>query len=109
MKRISFLLILPFTSVLWAQLMTGNGHVNGVSFSYETKLEPPDPPIGKFGGGTLTHDNKIVQRHLCDFTQRKYFGYDLKMETLFDGRYLLEFSPLTITPAKMTEIFDSVK
>ena len=88
--------------------MTGNGNVNGVSYSYETRLEPPDPPIGKYGGGNLTHDNKVVQRHLCDFTQKKCFGYDLKVETLSDGRYAFEFSPLTITPEKMAEIFDNV-
>jgi hypothetical protein len=107
MRRISFLLSFCFTGVVWAQLMTGNGHVSGVSYSYETRLEPPEPKISKIGGGTLTTDN-VVKRHLCDFIQKKCFGYDLKMEALSDGRYVLEFSPLTITPEKMAEIFDNV-
>jgi len=107
MKRNSFLLVFLFTGVVWAQLMTGNGSVNGVSYSYETRLEPPDPPISKNGGGTLTINN-VVKRHLCDFVQKKCFGYDLKMEPLPDGRYLFEFSQLTITPEKMAEIFDNV-
>ena len=68
MKRNSFLLVFLFTGVVWAQLMTGNGSVNGVSYSYETRLEPPDPPISKNGGGTLTINN-VVKRHLCDFVQ----------------------------------------
>jgi hypothetical protein len=108
MKRISFLLVFHFTGAAWAQLMTGNGIVNGVSYSYETRLEPPEPGISKNGGGTLTYDNKIVKRHLCDFVQKKCFGYDLTVEPLSDGRYLFEFSQLTITPEKMAEIFDNV-
>src|SRR5579864_6509790 len=101
MKQISFLLVFHCTAVAWGQLMTGNlmtgnASVNGVSFSYETRLEPPEPPISKFGGGALTHDNKVVKRHLCDFAQKKCFGYDLTMEPLADGRCRLEFSPLTM-------------
>jgi hypothetical protein len=107
MKRLSLLLIFGFTGVVSAQLMTGSGSVNGVSYSYETRLEPPDPPISKNGGGTLTIDN-VVKRHICDFVQKRCFGYDLKVEPLSDGRYLFEFSPLTITPEKMAEIFDNV-
>ena len=52
MKRISFLLVFHFTAVAWGQLMTGSAAANGVSFSYETRLEPPDPPISKIGGGS---------------------------------------------------------
>jgi len=108
MKRISFLLVFHFTGAIWAQLMTGNGVVNGVSFSYETHLEPPDPPISKIGGGALTQ-NDIVKRHVCDFAQKKCFGYDLTMKPLPDGQFRFEFSPLTITPKQMEEIFDDVK
>jgi hypothetical protein len=108
MKRISLLLIVQFTGIVWGQLMTGSGSANGVSFSYETRLEPPDPPISKIGGGVLTHNNNIVKRHVCDFAQKKCFGYDLTMEPLADGRFRFEFSPLTITPEQMAEIFDNV-
>ena len=75
----------------------------------QCRLEPPDPPISKFGGGALTHDNKVVKRHLCDFAQKKCFGYDLTMEPLADGQFRLEFSPLTITSAQMDNLFPEVK
>jgi len=40
---------------------------------------------------------------------QKYFGYDLVMEPLSGGQYRFTFSPLSLTPQKMEEIFDSVK
>lgn len=37
-----------------------------------------------------------------------YFGYDLTVEPLADGRYRCRFAPLTITPREMSKIFDEV-
>jgi hypothetical protein len=108
MKLISFLLVVHFTGAASAQLMTGNGVVNGVSYSYETRLEPPEPRISKIGGGKLTTNN-VVKRHLCDFAQKKCFGYDLTLEPLADGRCRLEFSPLTMTPEQMDNLFPEIK
>jgi hypothetical protein len=108
MKQISALLIFQFTGIVWGQLATGSASSNGVSLSYEARLEPPTPPVSKFCSGTLTQNN-IIKRHLCDPVQKTYFGYDLTMEALPDGSARLTFSPLTITPQKMEEIFPDVK
>jgi hypothetical protein len=105
MKLISALIVLQFTGVVWGQqLASGHSDSHGVVVWYETKLEPADPPISKFGGGTLT-ENNIIKRHLCYFARKQYFGYDLTTEALGDGKYRLSFSPLSITPQKMEEIY----
>lgn len=90
-----------------AQLSSGNATSNGVSLSFDTRLEPATPPIRSHGGGTFTQDN-IIKRHICNFDNHTYFGYDLAAEPIDGGRYRLRFSPLTITPQKMHEIFDKV-
>jgi hypothetical protein len=108
MKRISLLLFLSLPGGAWAQLMSGSASMRGVSFSYETRLEPPAPAIGKNGGGVLV-TNSIAHRHFCDFNTKKCFGYDLAMESIGLGQYRFTFLPLSLTPQKMEEIFDSVK
>jgi len=105
MKIVSILLC---SSACWAQIQTGSATVNGVSMHYETRLEKPIPGIENSGGGVLTTD-KVIKRHLCDMTQRTYFGYDLTMEPTSGGRYRLTFSPLSITPEKMGEIYPQVR
>ena len=105
MKVVS--LILFSLSAYGAQLMSGGASSNGVWVSYETRLEPGSPPITKHGGGTLTESN-VIKRHLCNFENNTYFGYDLIVEPLAEGRYRLRFAPLTITPQRMSEIFNNV-
>ena len=90
-----------------SRLSTGNASTNGVSVNYQTYLEPGSPAIQRQGGGVLT-ENNIIKRHLCNFDNHTYFGYDLTMEALADGRFSLRFAPLTITPEKMAEIFRQV-
>jgi hypothetical protein len=87
--------------------MTGGADSNGVGVSYETQLEPPSPPIRQHGGGTLT-ENQIIKRHICNFDNNTYFGYDLTVRPMQDGRFEMVFAPLSITPAKMSEIFPKV-
>ena len=108
MKRISLFLFLFLPGGAWAQLMSGSAGMSGISFSYETRLEPPAPSIGKNGGGVMVTNN-IAHRHLCDFNSKKCFGYDLAMESLGSGQYRFTFLPLSLTPQQMEEIFDSVK
>ncbi len=108
MTLIRLLVLCQLTGIAFAQIMSGSVTIDGVSFTYETRLEPPSPGISSTGGGTLT-EKRVVKRHICDFVQKTYYGYDLTMDTLADGRYRLTFSPLTITPAKMEEIFNKVK
>lgn len=99
--------MLLFLPAYVAQIMSGTVSSNGVSMSFETRIEPEVPGIRRSGGGTLT-ENNVVKRHLCNFDDGTYFGYDLTAEPLAEGRYRLRFAPLTITPQKMSEIFDKV-
>ena len=94
-------------SAYGAQLMSGAASSNGVWVNYETRLEPGSPPIARHGGGTLTEQN-VIKRHMCNFDNDTYFGYDLSVETLDGGRFRFRFAPLTITPRKMSEIFTKV-
>lgn len=89
-----------------AQLRTGSAESNGVWVNYETRLEPPSPPIYNHGGGVLTEKN-IIKRHICNFDNNTYFGYDLTVEKL-GGKYRFRFGPLTITPELMSRIFNKV-
>ena len=90
-----------------AQLGSGGASSNGIWVQWETRLEPGSPPISKHSGGTLG-ENNVIKRHFCDFDNRTYFGYDVRAEPLADGRIRLRFEPLTITPAKMSQIFKEV-
>lgn len=105
MKLVS--LILFSLSAYGAQLMSGGASSNGVWVNYETRLEPGSPPIHRHGGGTLTEKN-VIKRHMCNFDNNTYFGYDLTVEPLVDGRHRFRFAPLTITPQEMSKIFDKV-
>lgn len=105
MKIVSLILL---SLCAWADpLMSGGADSNGVWVRYETRLEPPSPPINHHGGGTLT-EKQIIKRHICNFDNNTYFGYDLTIRPLQDGRYEMVFEPLSITPAKMSEIFPKV-
>ncbi len=105
MKLVS--LILFSLSAYGAPLMSGSASSNGVLVSYETRLEPGSPPIHMHGGGWLTEKN-VLKRHLCNFENKAYFGYDLVVEPLAGSRYRLRFAPLTITPQEMSKIFSKV-
>ncbi len=89
------------------RLSQGSADSHGVSVNYQTFLEPGSPAIQRQGGGVLT-ENNIIKRHLCNFDNHTYFGYDLNIEPLAEGRFRLRFAPLSITPAKMSEIFRQV-
>ena len=106
MKRFN-LMLLSVAVMYGEKIMNGNASVNGVEMTFETRLEPGSPAIHRHGGGTLT-EKGVMKRHLCNFDNNSYFGYDLTMEPLADGRVKLRFAPLSITPAKMSEIFREV-
>lgn len=100
-------LILVSLSAYGAVLTSGGAGSNGIWVNYESRLEPGSPPIQKHGGGILTEKN-IIKRHVCNFDNNTYFGYDLTMEPLREGVYRFRFAPLTITPEKMGQIFNKV-
>jgi hypothetical protein len=108
MKRISILLLLQTAAIMGGPLMTGSVTLGGVHVTYKSVLEPNTPGIARSGSGTLT-ENNVAKRHFCDIAARRCFGYDLRAEALDGGNYRLTFSPLTISPQKMAEIFDEVR
>jgi hypothetical protein len=112
MKLVSLILLLMAAvhaeAVRGEQLWTGNATSKGVWVDIETRLEPSSPPIYRHGGGTIT-DKDVIKRHLCNFDNKTYFGYDLTMERLTDGKIRLRFAPLTITPREMSELFEQVR
>ena len=107
MKFVS-LVLLSVSALHGETLLSGGGASNGVWVDLETRLEPSSPPIYKHGGGTLTEKN-VIKRHICNFDNNTYFGYDLTMERLPNGKVRLRFAPLTITPRQMSELFERVQ
>lgn len=105
MKLVSLMLI--SLSAFGERLGTGSATSNGVTVHYESRLEPGSPPITKHGGGVLV-SSSVIKRHLCNFDNNTYFGYDLTVQPIADGRYRMQFAPLTITPAEMSKIYDKV-
>ena len=65
---------------------------------YRTMIEPPLPgsPELHIGGGGID-DSTTNHRILSDNRQKKYFGYDLRVDPLGGGRFNITFSPLTIS------------
>ncbi|MBI2685676.1 MAG: hypothetical protein HYX27_05115 [Acidobacteria bacterium] len=106
MKLLS-LFFVALTAAHAEKLMGGSVWSNGTLVKFETRLEPGAPPITKHGGGTLT-EKHTIKRHVCNFDNHTYFGFDLTMRRLESGKLRLEFAQLTITPAQMTELFPKV-
>jgi hypothetical protein len=97
------LLFLPDPSTAAIQSGGASGD-NGVYVQYEMKLEPPVPPITSYGGGVAVEKN-VIKRHIVNYANKTYFGYDLTAEDAGDGRYRLRFAPLTITPEFMSRTY----
>ena len=107
MKFASLILICA-AAAYGEKLMTGTTEISGVFMHLETRLEPGNPPITKHGGGSLT-ENNVLKRHICNFDNKTYFGYDLAAEKLTNGQVRLKFSPLSMPPAQMTKLFNQVQ
>jgi hypothetical protein len=74
---------------------------------YRTMMEPARP-AGKgvnIGGGGAD-DSTTNHRILMDHDQKKYFGYDLQVAVLGNGRFQLNFKRLTVTDP-MKRFFDA--
>jgi len=78
---------------------SSHGVVN-YSFDYETRLEPPAPPISGFGGGMISGGNEM-HRLVTDHSSHIYFGYDLTVEVLpQQNTYRVTFRPLSASMEK---------
>ena len=92
--------VLAQNRVISSGSVTSRGGGSDFSLTFETRLEPPSPPLKDVSGGTI---NTVTGMHrfFTDRSQRKYFGYDLRVETGQAETYLVKIEPLSIGPDKM--------
>ncbi|HYP06172.1 MAG TPA: hypothetical protein VER03_08030 [Bryobacteraceae bacterium] len=95
-------LVLFFLFLIASPALAGSATMNGIKFTYESRLEPP-MPVMRLGSGVLV--NRTVQRHLWDMSNKTFFGYDVSMDSMVDGRYLFTFAALSMTPQKMEALY----
>ncbi len=114
MKRSNSVLALVLCGTAFGQsgvLMSGNATQNGVTLTYETRLEPASPAFASaFVGGVVT-DPDGIHRYMAYNSERKFFGYDIQIEkplvtdlVLRKGptvSYRVVFRPLSIDPARL--------
>jgi hypothetical protein len=75
---------------------------NKGSFSYQTRLEPPVPPLADNVSGGLLCTGSGAHRAIADPALRKYFGYDIDFEPGSQAdTYRLTLKPLSVTPKEM--------
>jgi hypothetical protein len=105
MRGIKLVLVISFCVLAFAQsgtIMSGSGSKDNVSFSYETRLEPPAPPLADGIGGGVVTGKSGLHRYLVDHIRRMYFGYDLMIESLQQtNRFIVTIRQITIGPEKM--------
>jgi hypothetical protein len=90
------------------QLRIGTAWSNGREVQMETRLEPDSPSITKHGGGVLG-EREVIKRHVCNFDNQTFFGYDLTVEPLQNGMLRLRFAPLSMTAPTITKLYPEVK
>lgn len=105
MKLVSkFLLAIVLTASVaqGQQMRSATWSTDRFILRYRTMLEPPRPgsPELNIGGGGAD-DATTNHRILTDPRQKKYFGYDLQVDPLPDGRFSVTFKPLSIQPDKL--------
>ena len=84
---------LPLLAQSGTKIMSGSVSKDGIALYYETRLEPPWPPLAAgINGGTYG-----MHRYMMDSVRRKYFGYDIDIERLPQvNTYRLTLGPLSI-------------
>lgn len=89
-----------------SRVESGSTVLGGLAFYYETRLEPPLPPLGdSLNMLVFTTTPHTVHRVMLDRANKVYFGYDARIgraQRGGDGQnendmYSLEFGPLTLT------------
>jgi len=105
MKTVSVVLALGFSLPALAQsgrLMGGSAGRGNVLFSYETRLEPPSPPLAGHIGGGVRGGISGMSRWMTESSRHVYFGYDLDIEPLQQpNTYRVTFRPLSLSPEKL--------
>ena len=79
----------------------GNVGRKDFAFYWQSRLEPPTPPIADglgYGSGTNPKNNNVY-RVMIDRARRVYFGYEVRVEPLPQGgTYRVAFQQLDLTP-----------
>ena len=98
-RPLCVVVILSVYPVLQAQQMrSATWSTDRFLLRYRTMLEPPrqgSPELSIGGGGA--DDSTTNHRVLMDAHQKKYFGYDLRVDPLGSGRFNIMIKPLTMT------------
>jgi hypothetical protein len=105
MKATSLFLGVGLSVACFGQLgviAQGNLSRPGYLFSWQSRVEPPSPPLADpLGYGVGYHasnaSNDSIYRVMIDRTHHMYFGYEVRVEPREQGKYRLTFSPLTMT------------
>jgi hypothetical protein len=68
-------------------------------FYWETRLEPPTPPLADSISTAIAHEPGVIHRLLLDRARRVYVGYDAIVEPLSEpNTYRVTFRRLVMTP-----------
>jgi hypothetical protein len=94
------LMVVAPVSAQTRRVDSGSASVRDFSFSWETRLVPPKPPLSEsFGAAYAVTTLNEVHRILLDGSRRVYFGYTVRIAlTAERAVYSLAFRPLALTP-----------
>ncbi len=85
----------------------GNVLAKEYGFYWQTRLEPPSPPLANslgYGSGTNDKTGNIF-RVMIDRTTRTYFGYEVRVEPLAQRNdFRMTFHPLDLSPKVLESI-----
>jgi hypothetical protein len=76
------------------------------AFYWQSRLEPPTPPLANdlgYASGTNPKNNNIY-RVMIDRARRVYFGYEVRVEPLPRGMYRVAFQQLDLSPEVFKQI-----
>ena len=73
--------------------------LNKFGFYWETRLDPPTPPLADIFSTAIVDGPELIHRILLDPSQQIYVGYDVVVKALPEpNRYQVTFRSLTMTP-----------
>jgi hypothetical protein len=99
-ERLGIVLLVGASLAHAQQIRSATWSTDQFVLRYRTMVEPPRPSgQGVRIGGGGADDSTTQHRILTDSQQKKYFGYDLQVQPMGDGRFQLTFKPLTLSTA----------
>jgi hypothetical protein len=83
----------------------GHSDWSGTRLHFAARFEPPDAGAAKkIDSAVVTGQQDRQHRLILDRSQKRYFGYDLKMEPRGSGTFQLRIEPLNLTAKQLEEI-----